>query len=895
MTVASMSLVFTALAVFVLWVAPPEWPPRGFPNRFLASIAARLISIQIPAKVRPSSTSADDLHDATQLLAEADRLLIWLSNSTAARPLYEKAETLATLSGDENNATHARVGRIRSQVESIPLAEVSNLLAAELKNPLVRKDPELRLFCLAAKGYTDIDVNVASSRTAWQQALETARSLKDARWESRASGELGIIAFLQGDGEKAEHLVGAALLSAMAQRDVAAQIRYLTMIGNGLADLKRYPEAAEFFSRALRLADSTKDFGFPFMAYEGQARSLLALNQPAQARKLLSAALEEARKRDKRGHEAQILILLGKVSLATNDIVHAVAYLQAAGELSRSTQFYRVEGEAMSELAAIYRAQGKLREAENCLRRGIEVSRAVGDTYFLPRDLSSLAELDANRGHLTEADELWEQATDIVEGLLINAPSPGVKRAMIAAMSDIYVQRFVRTAKENNVDKAFSIVERARGRSVAESLWDRASSGPSTHAGSAVEEQISALQLELMSTDTRKRREELLEQLFDAEQKRAYIVDGSYPRRSAVWRPASLRDTQRILSKEELLLEYVLADPNSYCVAVTRSHAQAVSLPSSRQQIEALADDYLAQVKARKPDDEAGRRLYALLLAAPIQALGPQQRIVVIPDGILHLVPFDALRTPDDKYLLESSVVTYAPSATVLRFLRTSNRSVPRLPFLGVGDVNLRGLFDLAGAHFQSLPGTRDEVVDAGQIFGSGSVVLLGSEATEATFKRQPLAQFRVLHLAVHATSSPQFPERAALVLGKDAGSNDDGLLQTNEISNLVLNADLVTLSACDTGIGRLLGEEGIASLQRAFLLAGAQSTVATLWSADDTFTETLIKQFYRYLATGMDKGSALRQAKIDILAEFGDKALPFYWAGVVMDGEAGSGIASRR
>ena len=117
----------------------------------------------------------------------------------------------------------------------------------------------------------------------------------------------------------------------------------------------------------------------------------------------------------------------------------------------------------------------------------------------------------------------------------------------------------------------------------------------------------------------------------------------------------------------------------------------------------------------------------------------------------------------------------------------------------------------------------------------------------------------------------------------------EDGLLQVREIRDLRLRAELVTLSACDTGTGRLLGQEGIASLERAFLLAGAKSVIASVWPADDTYTIALMKRFYQHLVSGSDKGAALRQAKLDLLQEFVDQAIPIYWAGFILVGE-GSG-----
>ena len=161
--------------------------------------------------------------------------------------------------------------------------------------------------------------------------------------------------------------------------------------------------------------------------------------------------------------------------------------------------------------------------------------------------------------------------------------------------------------------------------------------------------------------------------------------------------------------------------------------------------------------------------------------------------------------------------------------------------------------------------------------------------------KAQPLSEFQVIHLAVHDLANAEFPDRGALVLGSSAATGDDGLLQVREIPDLPLRAELVTLSACDTGAGKLLGQEGIASLDRAFLLAGAKSVIASLWPADDTFTIALMKRMYQHLADGRDKGAALRQAKLDLLNEFGDQALPVYWAGFTLAGDGSTPVSNKQ
>jgi hypothetical protein len=277
-----------------------------------------------------------------------------------------------------------------------------------------------------------------------------------------------------------------------------------------------------------------------------------------------------------------------------------------------------------------------------------------------------------------------------------------------------------------------------------------------------------------------------------------------------------------------------------------------------------------------------------------------------IGDGKLHLLPFDALRDSAGRYVLESHIVTYAPSATVLHLLRGSphEESLP-MSMVGVGGATYSGtaagrtplevaaadLFGLEGVTFPKLPGSKQEIQSISAIIKGPHELLLDTAATELAFKAVPLEKFRIVHLAVHGVANTQFPDRAALVMGTSSSSPDDGLLQVREIRELPLRADLVVLSACETGSGKLLGAEGIASLERAFLLAGARAVVASLWTADDIFTIALMKRFYQHLAAGSDKGSALRQAKLDLLEQFGDKALPVYWAGFTLVGESSTSI----
>ncbi|MFY9912299.1 MAG: CHAT domain-containing protein, partial [Candidatus Sulfotelmatobacter sp.] len=333
-------------------------------------------------------------------------------------------------------------------------------------------------------------------------------------------------------------------------------------------------------------------------------------------------------------------------------------------------------------------------------------------------------------------------------------------------------------------------------------------------------------------------------------------------------------------------------------------------------EIENLSQQFVGEIRTKGTGAEPSKRLYALLVK-PIPEAATATRFIIAPDAILNLLPFEALRDAHGDYLLKSRVISYVPSGTILNTLRHAEKQKPApKPLLAVGDVEYenqggagrripppasirgrieRGIADLSGIGLHDLPETRAEVEEIGKIVGSDAVILLGKDATETAFKNQPLDQFRILHLAVHGFADTQYPERSALVLGADPQSADDGLLQVREIIRLRLNAELTTLSACDSGVGKLQGQEGISNLVEAFLVAGSKSVVASLWSADDTFASALMEQFYRHLAQGEDTSSALRNAKLDLLAKYGDQVSPFYWAAFIAVGETSTPIGIRQ
>ena len=186
----------------------------------------------------------------------------------------------------------------------------------------------------------------------------------------------------------------------------------------------------------------------------------------------------------------------------------------------------------------------------------------------------------------------------------------------------------------------------------------------------------------------------------------------------------------------------------------------------------------------------------------------------------------------------------------------------------------------------------REEITEAARALGPQSVTLDGAQASETALKAEPLGDFRIIHIAAHGVSDAIEPDRAGLVLAPGS-ANEDGLWQAREIVRSRLNAEAVVLSACETGSGRLQGQEGVMNLARSFLIAGSRSVVASLWSVDDRSTATLMEAFYTHLKSGSTVSQALREAQRNFIKDYGDKAKPNLWAGFEVIGYGATKFAT--
>jgi CHAT domain-containing protein len=378
--------------------------------------------------------------------------------------------------------------------------------------------------------------------------------------------------------------------------------------------------------------------------------------------------------------------------------------------------------------------------------------------------------------------------------------------------------------------------------------------------------------------------------------------------------PLAVADLQAQLDEGTLLLEYALGPARSYLWAVTRTRVTSYVLPGART-IETAArnaHDLLGKshefelgVQARW----AAARLSDVVLAPVAGHLGIK-RLVVVADGALQYIPFGALPTPGDAarpLILDHEIVSL-PSASVLPRLRrpasdrpVADRAVAIFadPVLTVDDPRVEpagarpARADTARlgtpAHLKRLPFSREEADSIAKLAGpEGAFAATDFAANRAAATGTAITRYRRLHFAAHAVIDTQAPRLSGIVLSQVTrdGSPQDGFLRLHDIYNLRLGADLVTLSACQTALGKDVSGEGLIGLTRGFMYAGAPRVVASVWRVRDRATSELMRRFYDGILTRrLTPAAALRAAQVSMLKE-PQWAAPHYWAGFVLHGE---------
>jgi len=317
------------------------------------------------------------------------------------------------------------------------------------------------------------------------------------------------------------------------------------------------------------------------------------------------------------------------------------------------------------------------------------------------------------------------------------------------------------------------------------------------------------------------------------------------------------------------LLSYMLAQEKGFIWLIQHQGTSFYEISVGEQDIAETVRRYRALVQDLEPVEEELRKLYALLIAPVERDLVGLTYLGIIPDGVLHFLSFSALRS-DKGYLVERYPLFYSPSASVLEYTFAKRGTQKATKVLALGNPDL-------GDYHYDLPLAELEAESIRWSYPDIDI-LTGAKATKEWLVEN-ISRYGIVHLAAHGEFDEVDPLFSSLWLASE--KPDNRRLLVKEIFGLEINADLVTLSACQTGLGKLEAGE-LVGLNRAFIYAGTHALVSSLWRVDDLSTSVLMKHFYRNYVT-MDKARSLRQAQLIVKKEFPH---PSYWAGVSLVGD---------
>ena len=579
-------------------------------------------------------------------------------------------------------------------------------------------------------------------------------------------------------------------------------------------------------------------------------------------------------------------------------------HLRALETAERTAPASATASETLAHLGAVALASGGLDEAERRYAAALELQRAIAPgTRQEAEWVHALGNVSAARGRGDEAIDRWLEAIAVLDGLRGRLGGPVEAGAGFTSLyHELYWAPLDALAARGRAEEAYLLSERFRAQAFLASLAGRdldlaVDLSPELDRErrrlaalyDATLRRVRTASGPLDSPARAQLRTELDQVRAQREENEGRVVAAS-PRQAALRlpHPADAVATLAALPTRTLMLAYVLGPERSWLFVLgpQKRPVVAIQLPTG------LPEFHRAVTEFRRLADHPGTReagrlelagatLSRLLLAPAAERLRDADHLLVVPDGPLHLLPWAALPEPaiasaaGAEPLVARRAVSLAVSATALRELRAATSKGSR-QLVAFGDP----LPSTAGPELPPLAGSRDEVAQVGELFGKRASVFVGAQATEARLLAEAPTATR-LHLACHAVVDPALPLESGLVLSP---ATDNGLLQVWEIyERLRMSADLVTLSACDTALGREMGGEGILGLTRAFHFAGARSVIGSLWKVSDRSTTDLMTAFYRHLLAGASKSEALRRAQLELWR--GTDRHPFHWAGFQLHG----------
>jgi len=690
--------------------------------------------------------------------------------------------------------------------------------------------------------------------------------------------------------------------------------------------------ASSFLQQALDAFNRAGDLQAAARAKSSLGRVKLNVGRTNEAERLLREALNQLHMLPDRRSEADALNYLGQ-ALETRSPADARIQYEKALALFRSVGDRRGESSAFYNLGRLSTANGEVESAIEFLNSSLAIRREIGVFDLEAESLYSLAVAERSRGNLLTARADIEEALRNVDSSRRQAPGEWLRSNYLATRSEMYefaidlsMELYGRGMDDQGPEKAFEMHERGLSRSLIDRLGIseeeivQGVDGPLLRKAKQLRDLIgfrSTALLQLFEKPHKPTEEKLARAKLESVLAEYRLVDAQIRASSAEYRnlvePSSPRieGIQRaLIGKKDLLLEFSLGEPRSYLWAITDSDFRWYALPA-RAQIEGWAIRFLDGLSRSasgiepKSALEASRALGALL-RQPLADHPVQNRLLIVAEGKLLQLPFAAIQIPSAKqgpfrYLIDSWEPSILPSASAGIQLRRRalNRPSPTRaiaifadPVFGADDERVQrvgsGPSDSrSSTRYPRLAFTRQEAEAILSLKPSPANLKALDFAANLSTAEKELGAYRIAHFSTHTTMDQRHPESAGLVFSMvdRNGREQDGVLRIPAILQIPLHADLAVLSGCETASGDEIKMEGIFGLTQAFIYAGAQQVVSSVWPVDDFTTRELMARFYQsLLLRGLTPPAAMRAAQLSMKHT---KAFfsPFAWAGFIVYG----------
>lgn len=724
---------------------------------------------------------------------------------------------------------------------------------------------------------------------------------------------------------------GLALFTELNMSNQTAQgFQYLANLYWERGDFR---QGLSYQEKALTAFESMGNRKLLAVALSTQGLIYMGLGDLLNARKAEERALDMAEKDNQLVDQATILKNMGLVAIQEKDLVRAYQAFYRASQIDSSLGFRWGLAYDYRNMGALLVLRGRLEGGIAFLEKGLRLSREIGDRrnevqclYRLGQahgqsgdQQSAVAVLDSGiavSANLVIPDIRWRifrqrarvlevmgrdqealvdyrVAVDIVENMRAELKVEAFKQGFLDNKMDLYVDVVRHLLRMNKPNEAFNFIERAKSRNfidllgnqdliLAEAQGDlldreraarlavqealeRLGSIETKDQGQSRSEQEEKRNWENELEERRKAYEAVLTSIQAESPELASFVDVD---------PWDSERIQDILPDSTALVEYFLTEEELFCWTVLPEMITVEKVDVQGNVIRESVKRFRETIQAHLSADREGRELYGWLVQPIEKKIRSVRHIIFVPHGVLHYLPFAALQDEEGSYLIERYSLSLVPSATVLGYCREKERyRKDKKKVLALSNP------DLGNARYD-LPFAEKEVISLQRTFDEVST-FFGGEVTERVV-RNMAGSYDMIHFACHGTYEAESPLFSALLLSPE--EEDDGRLEAHEIFGLNLNCDLVTLSACETGLAQITKGDEIIGLARSFIFAGTPSIVTSLWKVDDLATAVMVKRFYRYIRAGYPKAEALRRAQL--LVKEGVNGHPAAWAAFGLTGD---------